>query len=211
MMPGKMNSRQLSQMMKRFGINVKNIDNVEKVIIQTDTKEYIFEHAEVTVMDAQGQKTYQIIGEPTIKLKEEETVKDDVKLVMEQTGKSEAEARKALKETNGDIAEAIVKDAVRSSNEGVLIQLHVVPGSSHAVFPAGYNQWRKCVEIKVKAEAKDNKANGEIVETLAAYFQLSSKDVVLISGQKSREKTVLLKKVTLEGVCKKLEESLHGL
>ena len=109
MMPGRMNSRQLSQMMKRFGINVKNIDNVEKVIIQTDTKEFIFEHVEVTVMDAQGQKTYQIIGEPTIKLKEEETVKDDVKLVMEQTGKSEAEARKALKETNGDIAEAIVK------------------------------------------------------------------------------------------------------
>jgi len=109
MMPGKMNSRQLSQMMKRFGINVKNIDNVEKVIIQTDTKEYIFDHVEVTVMEAQGQKTFQIIGEPTIKTKEEDTSKDDVKLVMEQTGRSEAEARKALKETNGDIAEAIVK------------------------------------------------------------------------------------------------------
>lgn len=109
MMPGRMNSRQLSQMMKRFGINVKNIDNVEKVIIQTDTKEYIFDHAEVTVMEAQGQKTFQIIGEPTIKTKEEDTLKDDVKLVMEQTGKSEAEARKALKESNGDIAEAILK------------------------------------------------------------------------------------------------------
>jgi nascent polypeptide-associated complex subunit alpha len=96
-------------MMKRFGINVKNIDNVEKVIIQTDTKEYIFDHAEVTVMEAQGQKTFQIIGEPTIKTKEEDTLKDDVKLVMEQTGKSEAEARKALKESNGDIAEAILK------------------------------------------------------------------------------------------------------
>ncbi len=64
MMPGRMNSRQLAQMMKRFGINVKNIDNVEKVIIQTDTKEYIFDTAEVTVMEAQGQKTFQIIGEP---------------------------------------------------------------------------------------------------------------------------------------------------
>lgn len=112
MMPGKMNGRQLNQMMKRFGINVKNIDNVEKVIIQTDTKEFVFDEAEVTVMEAQGQKTYQIIGNPIVRTKggeTEDTLKEDVKLIMEQTGKSEADARKALKETNGDIAEAILK------------------------------------------------------------------------------------------------------
>jgi nascent polypeptide-associated complex subunit alpha len=111
-MPGRMNARQLSQMMKRFGINVKNIDNVEKVVIQTDTKEYVFEDAEVSVMEAQGQKTFQIIGEPTVRSRggdNEETLKDDIKLIMEQTGKSETEAAKALKETNGDIAEAILK------------------------------------------------------------------------------------------------------
>ena len=67
MMPGRMNSRQLAQMMKRFGINVKNIDNVEKVIIQTDTKEYLFDSAEVSVMEAQGQKTFQIVGNPIVK------------------------------------------------------------------------------------------------------------------------------------------------
>lgn len=107
-----MNSRQLAQMMKRFGINVKNIDNVEKVIIQTDTKEYVFDSAEVTVMEAQGQKTFQIIGEPIVKNRggePQDTQKEDIKLIMEQTGKSEAEARKALKETNGDLAEAILK------------------------------------------------------------------------------------------------------
>lgn len=112
MMPGRMNARQLNQMMKRFGINVKDIDNVEKVIIQTDTKEYVFEDAEVSVMEAQGQKTYQIIGTPTIKPRSEETTDtttEDIQLIMDQTGKTEAEARAALKETNGDIAEAILK------------------------------------------------------------------------------------------------------
>ena len=106
-----MNARQMNQMMKRFGINVKTIDNVEKVIIETDTKQYVFEDAEVTVMDVQGEKTYQIMGTPVVKAKqtEEDTMKEDVKLVMEQTGKSETEARNALKETNGDIAEAILK------------------------------------------------------------------------------------------------------
>jgi nascent polypeptide-associated complex subunit alpha len=109
MMPGKMNPRQLNQMMKRFGINIKNIENVEKVIIQTDTKEYIFEDPDVSIMDAQGQKTYQIIGNPLVKNRDAEQKTDDIKLVMEQTGKSEAEAKKALEETDGDIAEAILK------------------------------------------------------------------------------------------------------
>ena len=101
------------------------------------------------------------------------------------------------------------KDAVKQSTQGVIISLHVVPGSSQIVFPAGYNQWRNCIEIKVKSEAKDNKANTEVVHTIAAYFQVSLKDVSLVSGQKSREKTVALKKVPAETVCKRLKESLH--
>jgi len=108
-MPGRMNQRQMNQMMRRLGINVRNIENVEKVIIQTDSKEYIFDDAEVTVMEAQGQKTFQISGKPVIKDRSEEQLNEDVKLVMEQTGKSEEEAKKALKETEGDIAEAILK------------------------------------------------------------------------------------------------------
>jgi nascent polypeptide-associated complex subunit alpha len=109
MMPGRMNPRQMNQMMKRLGINVKDIENVKKVIIQTDTKEYIFDDASVTMMDAQGQKTYQIVGKPRIVEKEEELPKQDIELVAEQTGKSIEEAKKALIETKGDIAEAILK------------------------------------------------------------------------------------------------------
>ncbi|MCJ2513345.1 MAG: nascent polypeptide-associated complex protein [Candidatus Thermoplasmatota archaeon] len=109
MMPGRINPRQMNQMMKRLGINVKEIENVEKVIIQTGDKEYVFENAEVTIMDAQGQKTYQITGNPKIIDRKEEIKEEDIKLVIEQTGKSEEEAIKALEETNGDIAEAIMK------------------------------------------------------------------------------------------------------
>ena len=109
MMPGRMNPRQMNQMMKRLGIQVKEIENVKKVIIQTDSKEYIFDDAEVTMMDAQGQKTYQISGRPKIVTKEDEIPKEDIDLVVEQTGKSKEEAIKALKETKGDIAEAIMK------------------------------------------------------------------------------------------------------
>jgi len=117
MMPGRMNPRQMNQMMKRLGINVKEIENVKKVIIQTDTKDYIFDEAEVTIMDAQGQKTFQITGRPRIVTKkedaqeeEEESIpQEDIDLVAEQTGKSKADAKKALEESKGDIAEAILK------------------------------------------------------------------------------------------------------
>jgi len=109
MMPGRMNPRQMNQMMKRLGINIKEIENVKKVIIQTETTEYIINNPEVTIMDAQGQKTYQVTGNAQIKQLEEQIPQQDIDLVAEQTGKSKEEAKNALKETKGDIAEAILK------------------------------------------------------------------------------------------------------
>ena len=109
MMPGRINPKQMNQMMRKLGISVKEIENVEKVIILTDTREYIFDGAEVTIMDAQGQKTYQIVGRPRVVEREAEIPKEDIELIMEQTGKTAEEAKKALEETKGDIAEAIMK------------------------------------------------------------------------------------------------------
>jgi nascent polypeptide-associated complex subunit alpha len=114
MLPGRMNPRQMNQMMKRLGINVKEIENVKKVIIETDSKKYIIDNAEVTIMDAQGQKTYQVTGKARIvtqeeKPEEESIPQEDIDLVAEQTGKNKTEAKRALEETKGDIAEAIMK------------------------------------------------------------------------------------------------------
>ena len=108
-MPGKMNPRQMQQMMKKLGINIKEIENVEEVIIRTDSKEYIIDNAEVTIMDAKGQKTYQVTGRARVEDREEKIPENDINLVVEQTGKSKEEAEKALEESNGDIAEAIMK------------------------------------------------------------------------------------------------------
>ena len=109
MLPRGMNPRQMNQMMRKLGINVKDIRNVRKVIIQTDEKKYVFDEAEVTVMEAQGQKTFQIVGNPQIIEIEEEINENDINLIVEQTGVSKDEAKKALEDTKGDIAEAIMK------------------------------------------------------------------------------------------------------
>ena len=102
------------------------------------------------------------------------------------------------------------KDAIKESNQGVLLCLHVVPGSTQTTFPVQYNPWRNSIEIKVQSEAKEQKANTETIETVAGFFQLSVKDVVLVSGEKKREKTVCLKNISIRLVNAKLEKFFHG-
>jgi nascent polypeptide-associated complex subunit alpha len=111
-----MNPRQMKAMMKRMGISQEEVEDVEEVIIRTRTKEIVFKGAAVTAMTVQGQKTYQVVGEPKEReRKREETEQEggipdeDVKLVMSQAGCSAAQARKALEECEGALAEAILK------------------------------------------------------------------------------------------------------
>lgn len=111
---GRVNPRQMKAMMKRMGISTEEIDDVEEIIIRTRTKEYIFKEAMVSVMTVQGQKTFQVVGEPEVverKVAPEKksAPKEDIALVMEQTGVTEEEAKKALDECGGQPAEAILK------------------------------------------------------------------------------------------------------
>ena len=58
-----------------------------------------------------GQKTYQITGKPEEKKIEVEIEipDDDIELVSTQTGANKDEVLKVLKETQGDLAEAILR------------------------------------------------------------------------------------------------------
>lgn len=99
----------MASMMKQMGIDVNEIEDVEEVIIRTPQKDIIFKDAQVTIMDARGMKTYQVMGTPQEVARETKIPDGDVKLVMEQAKSSEVDALNALKETKGDIAEAILK------------------------------------------------------------------------------------------------------
>ncbi len=117
MFPGRMNPKMLKRMqkmMKDMGMDAKDLDVERVIFIFKNNEEWIFENPKVQVMDVLGIKTYSITGKPKkIKREEEETkleiTEDDVKIVAEQCNVSEEEARKALEECNGDIAEAILK------------------------------------------------------------------------------------------------------
>ncbi|MBS3060204.1 MAG: nascent polypeptide-associated complex protein [DPANN group archaeon] len=110
MIPGGMNPAQISRMMKQLGIKQEEVDATE-VIIKTPQGNIVVRQPSVMVIEAQGKKTFQVMGNVTEESAEAgpQFTDDDVKLVMEKTGKSETEARNALESTNGDLTEAIMK------------------------------------------------------------------------------------------------------
>ena len=123
MMPGHMNPRQVKQAMKRLGIKTEEIQDVTEVVIKTKAKQYVIKDASVTIMEMQGQKTFQIVGEEEVMPLEAAAAKTvgaaaptapkfpegDVKLVMDQTSVSREKAIEALTATDGQLAEAILK------------------------------------------------------------------------------------------------------
>src|SRR3989475_7580858 len=120
MIPGDgVNPGQMGQAMKRMGTEQEELEGVEEVVIRPASKEYVIRDANVTAMTAQGQKIWTVVGEPIVRdradAKKSESTKgppipeEDVKLVAEKTGVSEAEARKALEDADGEPAEAIIR------------------------------------------------------------------------------------------------------
>ncbi|HET7322846.1 MAG TPA: nascent polypeptide-associated complex protein [Halococcus sp.] len=122
---GGLDPRKMQQMMKQMGIDIEEID-AEEIVIRTGDEELVFEDADVQRMDAQGQATYTITGEPETRSIEEATPlgdgsevesgppggtipDDDVAIVAQRTGASEDTAREALEEADGDLAAAVSK------------------------------------------------------------------------------------------------------
>jgi nascent polypeptide-associated complex subunit alpha len=108
-MGGKVNPKQLERQMRSMGIDMYEIEGVKQVIIKTADKDIIFNDAQVTVIDARGQKMYQLVGTPEEKPLEKEIPEADITLVAQQAGVPMEMAKQALKDSNGDLAEAIMK------------------------------------------------------------------------------------------------------
>jgi nascent polypeptide-associated complex subunit alpha len=89
-----------------MGIKSEDLEAEEVVMKLKNGKKLVFKEPRVQSIEMQGTKTYTIMGKPS-----EETgiPEDDVKMVAEQTGASKEKAKKALEESGGDIAEAIMK------------------------------------------------------------------------------------------------------
>ncbi len=105
-----MDNRNTRRMMERMGINMKEIPNVEEVIIRTADKDLHITSASVSEVTAQGNRVFQVAGEVEEVEKEKAKFSDeDVLLVQQQTGASREKAVAALEQSDGEVARAILK------------------------------------------------------------------------------------------------------
>jgi nascent polypeptide-associated complex subunit alpha len=102
-----MNKKMMERAIKQMGMKTEEVEASE-VIIKGPSKEIIISNPKVTKVNVMGQDTFQVAGE--VSERDSGKVSDeDIKLVMEKTGATKPKVKKALKESKGDIAEAILK------------------------------------------------------------------------------------------------------
>ena len=83
--------------------------------------------------------------------------------------------------------------------EETLVDVEITPNSkTFAVI--GYDEWTKRLRIKVKGQPLKGKANKEITKELS---ELIGADVLIVKGQKSSKKTLLIR-ANAEEVKKRL-------
>ena len=115
----RVNPRQARRMMEKMGMKMDAVADAKEVIIRRENTELVIENPQVTVMQFQGQKIYQVMGtssfeRPITEIEEMELEKpiqvseEDIQLVAAQASVSYEVAKQALEQTNGDLAQAIL-------------------------------------------------------------------------------------------------------
>jgi len=103
--------REAKRMMQRMGLSMGEMPDVQQVIFKTSTKEIVVENPAVAIMEMHGQKIFQVTGEKIVEKTLEKKVtipEEDIQLVATQAKVSVEEARAALEQTKGDLAQAIL-------------------------------------------------------------------------------------------------------
>ena len=111
-MRGVPQGRDAMRLMQRMGMETEDVKGVKEVIIKTEDKNIIIEEPSVVALTMEQQAMFQIIGgtkrEEALGQEEVKISENDVNLVAEQAKVSSEEAKSALQETEGDLAQAII-------------------------------------------------------------------------------------------------------
>jgi nascent polypeptide-associated complex subunit alpha len=103
-------NREMRRMLDKMGLDMKTMDNVEEVIIKTETKELYLIKPQVIEMKGKDSTIFQIVASD-IEEKQREVPafkEEDIILVMQQANVSREKAIQALIESKGDMAQAIL-------------------------------------------------------------------------------------------------------
>ena len=95
-----------------------------------------------------------------------------------------------------------IKKIVCSHKKGVEINFQVLPRSSQSRIVGLHND---AVKIKLNKPPVDGQANAECCRVVAKYFGVSKRQVSVLKGISSRQKTILIECVSASAVIERLE------
>ena len=83
---------------------------------------------------------------------------------------------------------------IKEVSEGIIIKVKIVPNSSKndIIFEEDF------LKIKITAQPIENKANKSLVEYLSKSFKIPKTSIIIIKGETSKEKTLLLKTADID-------------
>lgn len=99
-------------------------------------------------------------------------------------------------------------DFAKTLNQGVELQIRAVPGSKSSEIK---DVWNGKLRVRIAAPAEDGKANKELIDFLAQFFGVSKSSISIVSGEKSRDKTIVISDLDKGEVLVKLNNSQQFL
>lgn len=96
-------------------------------------------------------------------------------------------------------------EAVSETRLGTVIALEVTAGAKEAVFPAGYNEWRRSIGCRVTAPALEGRANRAIIRLVAETLGIPSSAVSILSGPAQSQKRLLVAGLNRQQVLERLK------
>jgi nascent polypeptide-associated complex subunit alpha len=105
-----LNDRKTRRMMDRMGINMKEIPDVEEVVILTPAKEIHITGAQVSEVNAQGNRIFQVMGDvEEVERERQKFSEEDILLVQQQANVTREKAVASLEQSDGEVAKAILR------------------------------------------------------------------------------------------------------
>jgi nascent polypeptide-associated complex subunit alpha len=103
-------NREMRRMLDKMGLEMKDLGNIEEVIIKTETKELYLMNPQVLEMKGKDSTIFQVVAtDIEEKQRDVPTIKEeDIILVMQQANVSKEKAIHALTDSKGDMAQAIL-------------------------------------------------------------------------------------------------------
>lgn len=94
---------------------------------------------------------------------------------------------------------------VRSTKEGVTLDLHVQPGATRNAIVGTHGD---ALKIAVRSQAQEGQANENVVELISETFDTPKRNVQILKGETSRRKLLLITQLTQEKICQILAKHL---